>query len=83
MPSTKLSTKGQVVIPKPIRDRLGWRSGATLEVEDRDECVVIRLQRGLQDTEVDDLLGCVDYQGPRVTLQEMDEAIAAGASEAR
>jgi AbrB family looped-hinge helix DNA binding protein len=27
-----LSTKGQVVIPKDVRDELGWQSGADLEL---------------------------------------------------
>ena len=31
--STKLTSKGQVVIPKPVRDRLRWRTGTRLEVE--------------------------------------------------
>jgi len=31
--ATKLTSKGQVVIPKPVRDRLRWRSGTVLEVE--------------------------------------------------
>jgi AbrB family looped-hinge helix DNA binding protein len=31
--STKLTTKGQVVIPKPVRERLGWRAGLRLRVE--------------------------------------------------
>ena len=31
--TTKLTSKGQVVIPKAIRERLRWRAGARLEVE--------------------------------------------------
>ena len=30
---TKLTTKGQVVIPKSIRERLRWRSGTRLRIE--------------------------------------------------
>ncbi len=30
---TKLTTKGQVVIPKSIREQLRWRSGTRLRVE--------------------------------------------------
>ena len=30
---TRLTSKGQVVIPKPVRDRLRWRTGTRLEVE--------------------------------------------------
>jgi AbrB family looped-hinge helix DNA binding protein len=31
--TTKLTSKGQVVIPKSVRDRLRWRPGTRLEVE--------------------------------------------------
>lgn len=81
MSSTKLSTKGQVVIPKGMRDRLGWSDGATLDVQDIEGCVVLRLAGGIPATSVDDLVGCANYDGPRKTLQEMEQAIAAGAGE--
>ncbi len=32
--ATKLTSKGQVVIPKLVRERLRWRPGTRLEVED-------------------------------------------------
>lgn len=31
--ATRLTTKGQVVIPKAIRDRLRWKAGTLLDVE--------------------------------------------------
>ena len=31
--ATKLNAKGQVVIPKAVRERLRWRAGAELDVE--------------------------------------------------
>ena len=33
MASTTLSTKGQVVIPREVRQRLGWLPGTTFEIE--------------------------------------------------
>jgi AbrB family looped-hinge helix DNA binding protein len=33
MTETKLTTKGQVVIPKAIRERLHWRPGTRLRIE--------------------------------------------------
>jgi len=38
--STKLTSKGQVVIPKRVRDRLAWRPGTRLEVEALPDGVV-------------------------------------------
>ena len=36
MPKTKITTKGQVTIPKDVRERLGLRPGDEIEfVEDR------------------------------------------------
>ena len=33
--STTVSTKGQIVLPKAIRDELGWTAGTRLIVEKR------------------------------------------------
>ena len=39
---TKLSSRGQVVIPKEIRQQLGWEAGDHMAVEIRGEVVVLR-----------------------------------------
>jgi AbrB family looped-hinge helix DNA binding protein len=80
MPITKLSTKGQVVLPKEIRDTLGICSGTELEVEVRDGVVLLR---PIRVTTVDDLLGMLQWAGPAKTLEEMEEAIASGVAEQR
>ena len=41
-PTTTLSTKGQVILPKPIRDALGWDAGARLAVERTSEGVLLK-----------------------------------------
>jgi antitoxin PrlF len=40
--TSRLSTKSQTVIPKPVRDRLGVRPGDVVEFEIRDDEVLIR-----------------------------------------
>jgi len=80
MAITKLSTKGQVVLPKEVRDTLGISSGTELEVEVRDGVVLLR---PIRKTTVDDLLGMLEWSGPARTLEEMEEAIAKGAAEQR
>lgn len=42
---TKVSTKGQVVLPQPIRRRLGLRTGDHLEIEVRGGSIIMTPQR--------------------------------------
>jgi AbrB family looped-hinge helix DNA binding protein len=74
MARTRLSSKGQVIIPKAVRDRHGWRPGAELEVEDRGDAVVLRLARPFGPTTFEEVRGCLKYEGPPVTIEEMHEA---------
>ncbi len=74
--STKLSTKGQLIIPKSIRDRHGWSAGTELVVEDHATHVVLRSVPEVPETRLDDLVGCTGYTGPRRSLEEMEEGIA-------
>lgn len=69
---SKLTTKGQVTVPEPIRKRLRLEAGDRLEwrVDDRGG-VVVRRVGGSLDT-IQGLLGCP----PRpVSVDEMDEAV--------
>ena len=79
MATTRLSTKGQLIIPKEIRERHGWDSGTELELEDRGDSVVIRPVADIPRTSPDDVLGCLRYSGRPRTLREMEDAIARGA----
>lgn len=76
---TRLSTKGQLIIPKEIRERHGWQPGTELEVEDRGDRVVVSLPLEVPATSFDELVGCTGYRGPRRSLEEMEAAIAEGA----
>jgi AbrB family looped-hinge helix DNA binding protein len=75
MAKTRLSSKGQVIIPKAVRDRHGWQPGVELEVEDRGDAVVLRPTKLFPPTTVDEVYGCLKYDGPPITIEEMDEAI--------
>jgi AbrB family looped-hinge helix DNA binding protein len=83
MSTTTLSTKGQIIIPKEIRQRHGWGPGLALEVLEQGDSVVLRPVRTLPRTTVEDLLGCLPYGGPPKTLEEMEAGIAEGARKRR
>src|SRR6185295_3866311 len=81
--ATRLSTKGQLIIPKDVRERHGWTAGVELLVEDRGDSVILRRAVDLPETTVDDLVGCTGYKGPTLSLEEMEDGIARGARECR
>lgn len=78
---TRLSTKGQLIIPKEIRDRFGWGPGLEVTLEEGDGFLILRPVAGLAETSLDELIGCAGYHGPRRSLEEMEAAIAQGARE--
>jgi AbrB family looped-hinge helix DNA binding protein len=41
MSNTTLSSKGQVVIPKNLREFLGWKSGMKIAIKERDGTIVL------------------------------------------
>ncbi len=73
----RVSTKGQVVIPKAIRDRNHWRAGTELVIEDRGDALVLRAAKPFPPTSVEDGLGCTGYCGPTKTLEQIDAGIDA------
>lgn len=75
MARTRLSSKGQVIIPKEVRERHGWRAGLELEVEDHGDAVVLREVNRFPPTTVEEVYGCLKYDGPPATVEEMDEAV--------
>jgi AbrB family looped-hinge helix DNA binding protein len=75
---TRLSTKGQVVVPKEIRQRRGWEPGAELTIEETEDGVLLKRARLVPPTRIEDVAGCLHRPGMKaLTIEEMDEAIAA------
>lgn len=83
MPTIRLSTKGQLIIPREIRQRHGWDTGTELVVEDLGHSVAIRSVSAVKPTKLKDVLGCLKYEGAPRTFAEIERAIAAGALESR
>ena len=54
--TTRLSSKGQVVIPKEVRDRLGLEAGAQFVVVGEGDVVVLKLITAPDRGALDDLL---------------------------
>lgn len=78
METTKLSSKGQVILPKHIRTAHEWSAGIEFLVEDTPEGILLRPLKPFKPTRLKDVIGCAGYTGPAKTIEEMDAAIAVG-----
>lgn len=80
METTRVSSKGQVVIPKAVRDALGIQAGTVLNAEVKDGVVVLRPVRKERRLPTKDELGQVAGRlarpGPYPTKEEEEAAIA-------
>lgn len=77
METTKLSSKGQVILPAAIRKANQWQAGVEFAVEDTSEGVLLRPLKPFAATTLDDVAGCAGYAGKAHTLEEMDKSITA------
>jgi len=77
--ATTVSTKGQVILPKAIRERRHWGPGTRLVVEDTPDGVLLRAAPVFAPTRPEDVAGMLAYDGPPKTLEEMEAGITAEA----
>ena len=76
MITSAITSKGQTTLPKPVREALGVGAG------DRVRYVILGNEvRVLPIRPIGRLFGSLKHDGPRVTLEDMERAIAEGACE--
>jgi AbrB family looped-hinge helix DNA binding protein len=79
METTTLSSRGQVVIPKLLREARHWLPGTEFGVEDLPQGILLRPLRAFAPSRLEDVLGCVQYQGPALSQDDIDAALQADA----
>ena len=79
--TTRLSSKGQVIIPKTIRETYRWAMGQEFIVEDTGEGILLRPKSPFPRTTLEEVAGCLKYSGPPKTLEQMENAIRKGVQE--
>ena len=73
--TTVLSTKGQVILPKAVRDQRGWKAGTRLTVEQTPDGVLLKPEPLFPPTTNEEVYGCLKWEGPPISLEEMEAAI--------
>lgn len=79
---TKLSSKGQVIIPKHIRESHHWDPGLELQVIECEDGVLLKPKTAFVTTSIDDVAGCLPYAGPAKTDQDIESAMKEAARKA-
>ena len=72
MPSAMMTSKGQITIPKPIREAFNLKPGDRIEflIDAEGKLVVWPITQDLTH-----LKGLVSYTGPAVSVDDMNQAI--------
>ena len=74
METTKLSSQGQVTVPQSLREQ--WEEGQELILINVGDGVLVKPKKLFSKTKLDEVAGCLNYQGKAKTIEEMDQAIA-------
>lgn len=74
--TTVISTKGQVILPKAIREQRHWPAGTRLTVENTVDGVLLKPVPVFPATTVETVFASLAYHGKAKTIEEMDAAVA-------
>jgi len=75
METVKLSSKGQFILPKTIRDRHHWEAGTEFIIVDRGTELIIKPTRVFPATELESPDAPSVYRGKPLSLEEMERAV--------
>jgi AbrB family looped-hinge helix DNA binding protein len=75
--TTTVSTKGQIILPKAIRQRREWDAGTRLLVEDTPDGVLLKPAPIFPETRPEDVFAVLRYSGKPKSLKEMEAGVLA------
>ncbi len=78
MEITKLSNQGQITIPQRLREQYYWEDGQELIIINLGDGILLKPKKTFPETQLDDVAGCLNYQGKAKTIEEMNQAIGKG-----
>ena len=81
MTITRLSSKGQVIIPKTLRVAHHWEPGQELVVIDTGDGVLLKPRAPFPPSDLNAVAACLEFKGQTRSLEDMQEAIARGVQE--
>ncbi|TWH01084.1 AbrB family looped-hinge helix DNA binding protein [Mesorhizobium sp. J18] len=73
----KISSKGQLVLPKAVRDEFGLVAGSEVNIETMVDRIILTplLRKERKKYTFDEVAGFLKYDGPPVTLEDMERGV--------
>ena len=75
MKTTRLSTKGQIILPKNIRTSRAWAPGTEFTVEETGDGILLRAAGRFPRADLYQVAGCLRFMGKPKTLAQVHNAI--------
>jgi len=75
MTTIRLSSKGQVIIPRAIRAANRWMTGQEFSIEITQDGILLRPKSPFPPTTVNEVAGFLQYDGPAKTQDEMEQGL--------
>jgi len=75
METTRLSTKGQIVLPKAMRTSRAWGPGTEFTVEETGDGILLRPATRFPEADLDQVAGCLRSKRKAKTPAQMGTAI--------
>jgi AbrB family looped-hinge helix DNA binding protein len=75
METTRLSTKGQIILPKGIRVSRAWGPGTEFTVEETGDGILLRPAAHFPDANLEEVAGCLRSKSKSKTSAQMRSAI--------
>ncbi len=75
METTRLSTKGRIVLPHAIRVSRAWGPGTEFTVEETSDGILLRPAASVAKADLDQVAGCLRSNRKPKTLAQLDAAI--------
>lgn len=75
MEITRLSTKGQLILPKTIRTSRAWGPGTEFTIEETSDGILLRPAGVFPGTDLDEVAGCLRSKRNSKTIARMHTAV--------
>lgn len=74
--TTVVSTKGQVILPKVIREQRRWPAGTRLVIESTPDGILLKPASVFPSSDIDAVFGSLAWKGPALSIEDMNAAVA-------